>query len=242
MSVRQVILDTETTGLDPKKGHRIIEIGCIEMTDRKITDLYYHEYIDPQRDIDQGAVSVHGITSAFLKGKPLFKHIIHDFLNFIKDSQLIIHNAPFDVGFIENELRLVDKSFGTISDYCSVLDTLTMARKKFPGQKNSLDALCKRFNIDNSNRDLHGALLDAKLLAMVYLSMTGGQGSFFEKSEDELVQNAKSNVSVHPVLSTISIEKPNVIIKATTDELQLHQEKLIEIKKMSHNQCVWDQE
>lgn len=172
--MRQIILDTETTGLEPEAGHRIIEIGAIEMIERRLTGRHFHEYINPEREVEAGALEVHGITSNFLEGKPRFAEIRDEFLDFIGGAELLIHNAPFDVGFLNAELaRLVPLS--KIEDVATVLDTLIMARQLHPGQRNSLDALCKRYEVDNSNRALHGARLDAEILAEVYLAMTGGQ-------------------------------------------------------------------
>ena len=173
--MRQVVLDTETTGLSPELGHRILEIGCVEIVDRKLTRRHYHQYINPQREIDDGALEVHGITQEFLKDKPVFKDIFNPFLEYVKGAELIIHNAPFDVAFINREMALMSPQLGKITDYCSIVDSLELARNKHPGQKNNLDALCKRYMVDNSQRDLHGALLDSEILADVYLLMTGGQ-------------------------------------------------------------------
>ena len=175
--MRQIILDTETTGLEPAEGHRIIEIGCVEMINRRLTGNNYHRYLQPDREIDDGAIEVHGITNEFLADKPRFADIVADFLDYIKGAQLVIHNAAFDIGFINHELSLAGKQWGRAEDHCTVLDTLAMARKLHPGQRNTLDALCKRYEIDNSHRELHGALLDAEILADVYLGMTGGQTS-----------------------------------------------------------------
>ena len=173
--MRQVVLDTETTGLSPELGHRILEIGCVEIVDRKLTRRHYHQYINPQREIDDGALEVHGITQEFLKDKPVFKDIFSPFLEYVKGAELIIHNAPFDVAFINREMGLISPQLGKITDYCSIVDSLELARNKHPGQKNNLDALCKRYMVDNSQRDLHGALLDSEILADVYLLMTAGQ-------------------------------------------------------------------
>lgn len=172
--MRQIVLDTETTGLETSANHRIIEIGCVEVIDRRVTDNYWHFYINPDRAIDAGAFSVHGISSDFLQDKPRFEDIADDFLSFVEGAELVIHNAPFDMGFLNHEFAKLDKPI-KLEDYCSVLDTLVMARQKHPGQKNNLDALCKRYDIDNSSRTLHGALLDSEILAEVYLMMTGGQ-------------------------------------------------------------------
>lgn len=182
---RQVVLDTETTGLHPYEGHRIIEIGCIEMIDRRVTGKQLHYYFNMDKKIDDGAVAVHGITNDFLKDKPLFSDKVDEIMDFLSGAELIIHNAPFDVGFIDSELQKLPKESkyfkNKLSDHSSILDTLVLAKKKYPRQRNSLDALCKRLKIDNSNRSLHGALLDSDLLAQVFLAMTGGQLSLFDK-------------------------------------------------------------
>ena len=173
--MRQVVLDTETTGLEYQSGHRIIEIGCVELVDRKLTGRHYHQYIQPQRDIDAGAQEVHGITAEFLADKPLFADIVNDFVEFVSGAELIIHNAPFDVGFINHELGLLGGELRQIETVCGVLDSLELARKMHPGARNTLDALCQRYDIDNSHRDLHGALLDSEILADVFIAMTTGQ-------------------------------------------------------------------
>jgi DNA polymerase-3 subunit epsilon len=173
--MRQVVLDTETTGLETSQGHRIIEIGCVELIDRRITDKHWHFYINPEREIDAGAFAVHGISNESLQDKPLFADVAQDFVSYIKGAELVIHNANFDVGFLDHEFAKLEGESTRISSICSVLDTLVMARQKHPGQKNNLDALCRRYFIDNSQRSLHGALLDARILADVYLAMTGGQ-------------------------------------------------------------------
>jgi DNA polymerase-3 subunit epsilon len=173
--MRQIVLDTETTGLETSQDHRIIEIGCVELIDRRITDNSWHHYINPDREIDAGAYEVHGISNESLQDKPRFGDIAQDFLDYIDGAELVIHNAPFDVGFLDHELSKLDRESRAISQFCTVLDTLVMARQKHPGQKNNLDALCRRYEIDNSQRSLHGALLDARILADVYLVMTGGQ-------------------------------------------------------------------
>lgn len=175
--MRQIVLDTETTGLETSQGHRIIEIGCVELIERRVTDNHWHHYINPEREIDAGAFEVHGISNEFLHDKPLFADIADEFLRYIEGAELIIHNAPFDVGFLNYELELLNAGKPEIETVSSILDTLIMARQKHPGQKNNLDALCKRYEIDNSHRSVHGALLDARILADVYLFMTGGQTS-----------------------------------------------------------------
>jgi DNA polymerase-3 subunit epsilon len=179
-----VVLDTETTGLEPSAGHRIIEIGCIEIINRRVTNNHWHHYIQPDREVDEGAFAVHGISNEFLRDKPRFADLADDFLDYIRGAELIIHNAPFDVGFLNHELALLGDDQPRIADICGVLDTLVMARQRHPGQKNNLDALCKRYEIDNSARTLHGALLDSEILAEVYLIMTGGQTSLSLDSED----------------------------------------------------------
>ena len=176
--MRQIILDTETTGLEPEQGHRIIEIGCVEMVKRRLTGNNYHRYLNPEREIDEAAIEVHGITLEKLQDEPRFADIARELIAYLDGAELIIHNAPFDIGFLDHELKLSGLDLGRIADHCRVVDTLVMAREKHPGQKNSLDALCRRYDIDNSQRTFHGALLDAEILADVYLAMTGGQISF----------------------------------------------------------------
>lgn len=178
--MRQIILDTETTGLRTEDGHKIIEIGCVELINRKLTGKHYHQYINPMREMEEGALAVHGITQQFLQDKPLFADIVEEFLAFIQGAELIIHNAPFDVGFVNYELGLINHKWRSLAKHCRIVDSLVIARQLHIGQKNSLDALCKRYMVDNSQRELHGALLDAHLLAQVYLAMTGGQASLFD--------------------------------------------------------------
>lgn len=232
--MRQVVLDTETTGLEVELGHRILEMGCVEIVGRRITRRHFHHYINPQRDIDDGALAVHGITLEFLADKPVFGDIWESFLDFVKGSELIIHNAAFDIGFINQEMRLISPSLGSITDHCSVVDSLELARNKHPGQKNNLDALCKRYNIDNSQRDLHGALLDAEILADVYLLLTGGQGtlSLGEESSGSgaaVTRRARENQS------------PLKVIRATTDELMAHRKKLDKLEEACEAGCLWKQ-
>lgn len=173
--MRQIVLDTETTGLEVSQGHRIIEIGCVELENRQLTGRHFHRYINPERDIDAGAIEVHGITAMFLADKPVFSSVAKDFVDFVDGAELIIHNAPFDIGFLDSELSRLDSAAVPLAQRCEITDTLVMARSRHPGQRNSLDALCQRYAVDNSSRDLHGALLDAEILADVYLTMTGGQ-------------------------------------------------------------------
>ncbi|UCE89272.1 MAG: DNA polymerase III subunit epsilon [Pseudomonadota bacterium] len=234
--MRQIILDTETTGLEPGQGHRIIEIGCVELLNRRVTDHRYHQYLNPEREIDEGAVEVHGITSDFLADKPRFAESVEDFLDFVRGAELVIHNAPFDVGFINAELKRLGERWGSIEDHCTVLDTLTMARQLHPGQKNNLDALCKRYSIDNSQRDLHGALLDAEILADVYLAMTGGQAKLSLGGATET-----AGVSAGSPVRRVSPDRaPLPVIQATEDELAAHRRRLEAIGKTSGGKCVWD--
>lgn len=232
--MRQIVLDTETTGRETSEGNRIIEIGCIELVNRRITNNYFHKYINPQRDSEAGALAVHGITSEFLADKPLFKFIIDEFLEFVKGAELIIHNAPFDTGFLNYEFSLVGKNYGKITDYCSVLDTLPLARQLHPGQRNSLDALCKRYSVDNSRRDLHGGLLDAELLARVYLAMTGGQTTLFaeETTVKTIVQTANQAAQLK--------QRPELkIVPANANELAAHTARIQAINKMTGDKAIW---
>lgn len=228
--MRQIILDTETTGLDPRQGHRIIEVAGVEVVNRRLTNRHFHHYVNPDRDIDEGAQNVHGISRDFLADKPRFADIADDFLDFIDGAELVIHNAPFDVGFLNAELELLGKH--PVTTYCQkVTDTLKMARDNYPGKRNSLDALCERLEIDNSKRNLHGALLDAELLADVYLIMTRGQDGFamvFEESAETIAFNADS-----------SRLKQLRILVADESELQEHQKMLAQIQKESGGKCLW---
>ncbi len=184
MSTRYLVLDTETTGLEPRQGHKIIEIGCVELIERRLTGNNYQQFLNPEREIDEGAMNVHGIELSELRDKPTFAQVADDFLSYIQGATLIIHNAAFDVGFLNHELALVERPQGVVSDYCEVIDTLAMAREMHPGQRNSLDALCQRYHIDNTHRTLHGALLDSEILAEVYLRMTGGQLNLLGETEE----------------------------------------------------------
>jgi DNA polymerase-3 subunit epsilon len=216
--MRQIVLDTETTGISPKQGHRIIEIGCVEMIGRQLTGKHYHVYINPERVVEEGAIAVHGITNEFLADKPLFSQVVHEFIEFIRGAELIIHNAPFDVGFMDAEFMRFDSSLPKTAQMCQVTDTLVMAREKHPGQQNNLDALCKRYYVDNSNRDLHGALVDADLLAGVYLAMTGGQTALFaEAAEEKAVTQSVAKVN----LQRSGVGLP--IVEADQAELARHQ-------------------
>lgn len=234
MTGRQIILDTETTGLEPGDGHRIIEIGCIEIRNRRRSDRIFHQYLDPQRAIEEGAFEVHGISNEVLVGKPLFGDIAQELLDFIRDSEIIIHNAPFDVAFLNAELKRLGRKWGRIEDYCRITDTLVMARELHPGQKNSLDALCSRYQIDNSQRDLHGALLDAQILLDVYLAMTGGQSSLSLGDEQ---QAGPGGILKHRLLDRT--RGPLRLIQPTAEESQLHRQRLEAINKDSGGKCVW---
>ena len=235
-TTRQIVLDTETTGLEPRDGHRIIEIGCIEIVNRRITSNRYHQYINPEREVDEGAVEVHGLTSEFLAEKPKFADIAREFIEFIKGAELVIHNAPFDVGFIDAELGLLGADWRTTADYCGVFDTLVLARDMHPGQRNSLDALCRRYEIDNTHRDLHGALLDAELLADVYLLMTGGQVDLSLQSVSVPVRASavgESDLSPSAAVSDLPVVSP------TAEELEAHRDLLDWINAESGEQCLW---
>lgn len=232
--MRQIVLDTETTGIRVEEGHRVIEIGCLEMINRKLTGHRFHYYLNPEREVEAAALNIHGISNEFLKDKPLFMHIVNDFINFIADSELIIHNAAFDVAFLNNELLLTRQGWKSLTDYCRVIDTLSMARRLHVGQRNNLDALCKRYGIDITKRDLHGALLDANLLAQVYLAMTGGQGSFFDNLSDNQAEIRKD---LKPT-ANVAVKNHNlVILQADTDELEEHKKYLALIKKQG--KCIW---
>jgi len=232
---RLVVLDTETTGLNPQEGHRIIEIGCVELINRRLTGKRFHVYINPDRAIDAGAIEVHGITNEFLDDKPRFKDVYEDFIAFINGAELIIHNAPFDVGFINAEFSKLGNQTADVNGLCQVFDTLTYARKKHPGQRNSLDALCKRYGIDNSHRDLHGALLDAEILADVFLMMTGGQASLLDENQSK-TENIQ--VTVQPIRSITNRPKLKVI-PSNDDEINAHQQRLEAIEKASGG-CLWN--
>ena len=234
--MRQIVLDTETTGLDVTDGHRVIEIGAVEIINRTVTDRYYHQYLNPEREIDAGAQEVHGISLEFLSDKPKFSDVHEDFLEFIVDSELIIHNAPFDVGFLNHELKCIKHKIKNIEKLCSVFDTLTHARKLHPGQRNSLDALCKRYEIDNSHRELHGALLDAQILADVYLAMTGGQASLSlnaEANAQQEVAKAQPSNKVHDLK----------VVKASQKEIAEHEKLLMHIAQNNDSQMsLWSLE
>lgn len=231
--MRQIVLDTETTGIDPKEGHRIIEIGCVEVVNRRLTGNHFHVYINPQREIEQEAIEVHGITNEFLVDKPKFHEVATDFVEFIRGAQLVIHNAPFDVGFMDHEFAKCAQTSGVVtSEICTVLDTLVLARQMHPGQKNNLDALCRRYGIDNSHRELHGALLDAEILADVYLIMTGGQTKL------NLAGKNTGDSGVERIRRVERNGNKLKVIRATADELEQHEARL-DIVQKSGGQCLW---
>ncbi|MFK7794346.1 MAG: DNA polymerase III subunit epsilon [Gammaproteobacteria bacterium] len=233
--MRQIVLDTETTGLETSDGHRIIEIGAIEVNNRQVTDRFYHQYLNPERDIDAGAEEVHGISLESLQDKPKFYDVCEEFLDFIRDGELIIHNAAFDVGFLNYELKCIDHKLKDIHEICKVTDTLKEARKMHPGQRNSLDALCKRYEIDNSHRELHGALLDAQILADVYLAMTGGQVSLSLAATTEAQKNSKKSRK-----QTTKVHDLNVI-SASQEEVAEHEKMLQHIAQNNADQTtVWE--
>ena len=238
MNPRQIILDTETTGLDPAQGHRVIEIGCIELINRRQTGEQFHCYLQPDRAIDEEAQRVHGISNDFLADKPRFADIADQFLRFVQSAELIIHNAPFDVGFLNHELRRCGRGHIVLEQICTVADTLLMARQRHPGQRNSLDALCKRYNIDNSQRTLHGALLDAEILADVYLTMTRQQDSLFipEAAATTAARNHKARQTA------LSRSRPPLIVtRATEEECAAHADYLQMLDNKSGGLCVWKQ-
>ncbi len=232
--MRQIVLDTETTGLEHSDGHRIIEIGCLEINDRRITDRHYHVYLNPERAVEGGALQVHGITDEFLSDKPRFVDVADEFLAYIDGAELIIHNAPFDVGFLDAELNRLQKDQAVkIADIATILDTVVLARELHPGQRVSLDALCKRYEIDNSRRDLHGALLDAELLAEVYLAMTGGQVSLgLEIDQRPATSAAAQHLSQNIDLGRLAA------VKVSAQEMQEHEARLQSIAE-SAGQCLW---
>jgi len=239
--MRQVVLDTETTGLSTAQGHRIIEIGCLELVNRRLTGRDFHRFLNPDRDIDEGAERVHGISRADLETEPRFPEIVDDFLAFINDAELIIHNATFDVGFLEHELKLMKHGKPKISDHATVLDTLPLAREMHPGQRNSLDALCKRYEVDATKRDVHGALIDSELLANVYLAMTGGQTALL-LDEEVGDGHIDPDVAGHHADSGSGAETDVIadlrVIRATAEESAAHDAMLEKIRKSGA--CVWD--
>ncbi len=230
--MRQIILDTETTGLEIQQDHRIIEIGCVEMVDRCLTGNNFHQYLQPDRQIDAGAISVHGITNEFLEDKPRFADIVEDLISYLSGAELVIHNAPFDVGFLNHELKRLQQQKPLIEEISSVVDTLVMARKKHPGKRNSLDALCDRYTIDNSRRDKHGALLDAEILSEVYLVMTGGQESLLLDGEDSDATDSNHH-------RRVNLEGELVVMQIDENDLQAHEAYLNRLQQQTDGHCVW---
>lgn len=234
--MRQIILDTETTGLEVKEGHRVIEIGCVELVNRRLTGRVFHKKLNPERAIDESALKIHGLSNEDLSNQPRFVDIANEFKAFIEGAELIIHNAPFDVGFLDYEFCLLDTSWGGIRACClGIVDTLVLARRHHPGQRNSLDALCKRYGIDNSQRDLHGALLDAELLCEVYLAMTREQTSIF-RNTDSNTQTQLGIEKYRPVAAGRSALK---VIQASNEEKSAHEECLTASEKVSGSICLW---
>jgi len=232
--MRQVVLDTETTGLEVSRGHRVIEIGCVELINRRHTNRNFHRYVQPDREIDEAAVEVHGITNQRLVGEPRFGEIAAEFVDFISGAELIIHNAEFDVGFLNHEFQNAGLTSTTVADLCPVIDTLPMARQIHPGQRNSLDALCKRYHVDNSGRDFHGALLDAQLLADVYLAMTGGQGALsLDSGPDPDAARMSGRQQVDRAGLTLAV------VRATNAELKAHERQLDLIAQECTEGVVW---
>lgn len=231
---RQIVLDTETTGLEPEAGHNIIEIGCVEMQARKLTGNTYHQYVKPDRDVEAEAMEVHGITNEFLQDKPKFKEVMEEFIEFVRGAELIIHNAAFDVGFINKELAR-NKFPERIDQICTITDSLALARKKHPGQKNNLDALCRRYDIDNSHRDLHGALLDSEILADVYRALTGGQTSLL-LSDGEQEGNEDGSETIRRVTSDMAAGL--AVLMPTDEELSAHESFLDLLDKKSEG-ALW---
>ena len=233
--MRQVVLDTETTGLEPEQGHRVIEIGAVELIDRRLTGHHFHEYINPDREIDDAALEVHGITLDTLADKPRFGDIAPGFLEFVRDAQVIIHNAPFDLGFLDYELSLLETGPSSIEEICRVTDSLQVARHKHPGQKNSLDALCRRYEVNSSERTLHGALLDAEILAAVYLAMTGGQTALLLGEQDAAI-----DVPAGTRARRLPADRARLpVLRASTQELILHEARLDAIEQASDGVPVW---
>lgn len=232
--MRQIFLDTETTGLEHKLGHRIIEIGGVEMRNRRLTHRHFHQYVNPERDIDEGALAVHGISLDFLQDKPRFAEVAAEFIDFVRGAELIIHNAPFDIGFLNAELARLDMA--PIETVChAIQDTLRMAKELFPGKRNNLDALCDRYGIDNSRRTLHGALLDAEILAEVYVAMTRGQESLIM----ELVDDTPAEISTSDFSAVTTKSGNRRVLRASPEEMAQHTELLAAIQKESKGKCVW---
>jgi DNA polymerase-3 subunit epsilon len=248
--MRQVVLDTETTGLEVEQQHRVIEIGCVELFNRRLTGRRFHRYLNPERDIDEGAQAVHGLSREQLSKEPIFAQIHAEFLEFVQGAELVIHNAPFDVAFLDAEFGRLNGTAGVpgsaavpaavaaplkVTDFCRVLDTLALARQMHPGQRNSLDALCKRYSVDNSHREYHGALLDARILAEVYLAMTGGQATFTLSEESDTARSRARQAAPQRFSHGVRI----VVVKASEEELAAHEHALMLLDKASRGNTVW---
>jgi DNA polymerase III subunit epsilon len=239
--MRQVVLDTETTGLEVEQQHRVIEIGCVELLNRRLTGRRFHRYLNPERDIDEGAQAVHGLSREQLSKEPTFAQIHAEFLEFVQGAELVIHNAPFDVAFLDAELGRLDAAAAApaarvrVAELCRVLDTLALARQMHPGQRNSLDALCKRYSVDNSHREYHGALLDARILAEVYLAMTGGQATFTLSEESDTARSRARQAAPLRFSHGVRI----VVVRASEEELAAHEHALALLDKASHGSTVW---
>ena len=236
--MRQVVLDTETTGLEVEQQHRVIEIGCVELLNRRLTGRRFHRYLNPERDIDEGAQAVHGLSREQLSKEPTFAQVHAEFLEFVQGAELVIHNAPFDVAFLDAELGRLGGAAAPcmkVADVCRVLDTLALARQMHPGQRNSLDALCKRYSVDNSHREYHGALLDARILAEVYLAMTGGQATFTLSEESDTARSRARQAAPQRFSHGVRI----VVVKASEEELVAHEHALALLDKASRGNTVW---
>ena len=233
--MRQIVLDTETTGLEVEQLHRVIEIGCVEVFNRRLTGRTFHRYLNPERDIDEGAQQVHGLSREHLSKEPKFAQVHAEFLEFVRDAELVIHNAPFDVAFLNAELTRIESGPRKITEICKILDTLALARQMHPGQRNSLDALCKRYSVDNSHREYHGALLDARILAEVYLTMTGGQAKFTLSAESETARHRARQATPQRVAAGVRI----AVVKASEEELAAHDQVLALLDKSSSGNTVW---
>ena len=233
--MRQIVLDTETTGLEVERRHRIIEIGCVELLNRRLTGRTFHRYLNPERDIEEGAQQVHGLSRAQLADKPKFAEIHAELLEFVNDAELIIHNAPFDIAFLNSEFGRIESGVPRITDRCRVLDTLALARQMHPGQRNSLDALCRRYSVDNSHRDYHGALLDARLLAEVYLAMTGGQAAFMLTEESDTARSRALKAAPARSIEALRV----VVVRASEAEMAAHDQVLALLDKASRGNTVW---
>lgn len=237
--MRQLVLDTETTGLVIEQGNRILEIGAVELVNRKLTGRHYHVYVNPEHEVEEGALEVHGISNEFLADKPLFAAVADEFIEFIRGAELLIHNAPFDVGFLDHELKKLGGDYGLIADYCEVVDTLAMARQMHPGQRNTLDALCKRYAVDNSQRDLHGALLDAEILADVYLYMTGGQTALSLDADEEARERRRTGAEGAARIEREGLVLP--VLRASDEEAEAHRRWLDRLSEANGEACLWQQ-